>query len=414
MQYRLLYAALAATITLVLAQIGPDCNAFDNACPSNKGNTAAHINYDLTQTLALNEWTTLDSEVVAGPDGAEFTIKKQRDAPAIVTDYYIFYGEISVEMKASPGTGIVSYIHMLSDDNDEIDWEALGDFTDMLQTNYFGKGDASEDYNRWEWQRVTTPQEVFHNYTWIWSKEKLSWAIDGTVVRTVHYADAKGGTRFPQTPMRIRIGIWAAGDPSKNKATIGWAGGETDYSKAPFTMYIKSIEIVNYTPAESYVYSDRSGSSDSIKINCGISSSETSGTTDTAMQVLSSTDSSTMAPYSASQNEIFNSFTVNSSLTESKNSTTPDIPLAQMTIPQLLHHLETTAQNVLDFLSTKARAIFISRTGTVTSAIGSWDLFFLQVFGLIVVLLLMLGIVLAWVCFFSRVCTPQENTRGRW
>jgi hypothetical protein len=286
----------------------------------------------------------------------------------------------------------------------------------MLQTNYFGKGDASEDYNRWAWQQVTTPQEVFHNYTWIWSKEKLSWAIDGTVVRTVHFADAKGGTRFPQTPMRIRIGILAAGDLSRNKGTIGWAGGETDYSKAPFTMYVKSIEIVNYTPAESYVYTDRSGSSDSIKINRRISSSETSDTTDTAMQVLSSTNLSTMTPYSASQNEISGSLAVNSNLTESKNSTAPgypDIPLAQMTIPQILHYLETKVESIFDFISTKARAFIISRNGSLTSAIASWDLFCLQVFGIAVIGLLVLVILSAWVCFFSHVCTSPDVTRGR-
>jgi hypothetical protein len=286
----------------------------------------------------------------------------------------------------------------------------------MLQTNYFGKGDTSEDYNRWAWQQVTTPQEAFHNYTWIWSTEKLSWAIDGTVVRTVHYADAKGGTRFPQTPMRIRIGIWAADDPGKTKGTIGWAGGETDYSKAPFTMYVKSIEIVNYTPAESYVYTDRSGSSDSIKINRRISSSETSDTTDTAMQVLSSTNSSTMPPYSASQNEISGSLAVNSNLTESKNSTTPgypDIPLAQMTIPQILHYLETKVESIFDFISTKARAFIISRNGSLTSAIASWDIFCLQVFGIAVIGLLVLVILSAWVCFFSHVCTSPDVTRGR-
>ncbi|KAJ6186676.1 hypothetical protein N7519_007977 [Penicillium mononematosum] len=375
----------------------------------------------------------LGGEVVAGPDGAEFTFNKQRDALTIVTDYYIFYGEVSVEMKASPGTGIVSSIHMLSDNNDEIDWVSSN-------LHFCPMGNEPNHTYRKYWVTLPTcyrriisaraipvritiaghgsgwkpPQEVFHNYTWIWSKEELSWAIDGTVVRTVHYADAKGGTRFPQTPMRIRIGIWAAGDPTRNKRTIGWAGGETDYSNAPFTMYVKSIEIVNYTPAESYVYSDRSGSSDSIKINRHTSSSETSATTDTAMQVLSSTDSSTMTTYPASQNEIAGSLTVNSSLTESKNSTTPDIPLAQMTIPQLLHHLETTVENILDFLSTKARATFISRKGTVTSAIGSWDLFFLQAFGVIVVIFLVLGIVLAWVCFFSRICTPQDYSRGSW
>ncbi|KAJ6159508.1 hypothetical protein N7497_004045 [Penicillium chrysogenum] len=93
------YAALMAVI-MALTIVFPDCR--DITCPSNKGNTAAHINYDLTQTWALNEWTTLGGEVVAGPDSAEFTINKQRDSLTIVTDYYIFYGEVSVEMKASP------------------------------------------------------------------------------------------------------------------------------------------------------------------------------------------------------------------------------------------------------------------------------------------------------------------------
>ncbi|KAJ5531751.1 hypothetical protein N7527_005144 [Penicillium freii] len=322
MQYRLLVAALAAAITLVLAQQAPDCNAFEKTCPSNKGNTRGHIKYDLTQTSALNDWTTLGGAVVTGPDGAEFTIHKQEDAPTIVTDYYIFYGEVSVEMKASPGTGIVSAVYMLSDANDEIDWEALGGSTDKLQTNYYGKGDNSEDYDRWTWQPVTTPQEVFHRYTWIWSKEKLSWAIDGTVVRTVDYADAKDGTRFPQTPMRVRIGIWAGGDPSRIKGTIDWAGGETDYSKAPFTMYVKSIEIVNYTPAESYVYSDKSGSSDSIQINGGVSSGESSGSSSTGL-------STTTSP-PVSQTGISASSTVTSSLAKSETSMTTDISISAL------------------------------------------------------------------------------------
>jgi hypothetical protein len=168
----------------------------------------------------------------------------------------------------------------------------LGGYTDKLQTDYFGKGDTSEDYNRWTWQPVTTPQEVFHKYTWIWTKEKLYWVINGIIVRTVNYADAKGGSRYPQTPMRVRIGIWAGGDPSRLKGTIDWAGGETDYSKAPFTMYVKSVEIVNYTPAESYTYSDKSGSSDSIEIHGPVSFTLTSLE---ARTLLTSSTFSTMA-----------------------------------------------------------------------------------------------------------------------
>ncbi|KAJ5781281.1 glycosidase crf1 [Penicillium paradoxum] len=274
MKSTLFYVALAAILCFVFAETSPDCNAFTKTCPSNKGVLKTHLHYDLTQASALDEWTNIGGAVITGPDGAEFTIHKQGDGPTIVTDFYIFYGEVSVEMKASSGTGIVSSVYMLSDANDEIDWEALGGFGDKIQTDYFGKGDTSEDYNRWTWQPVTTPQEVFHKYTWVWSKDKLSWAIDGNIVRTVDYADAKGGSRYPQTPMRVRIGIWAGGDSSRIKGTIDWAGGKTDYTKAPFTMYVKSVEIVNYNPAESYSYSDKSGSSDSIEIQGSVSSTE--------------------------------------------------------------------------------------------------------------------------------------------
>ncbi|CAI7598153.1 unnamed protein product [Penicillium crustosum] len=323
MQCRPFFAALATAVTLTFAQQAPDCNAFEKTCPSNKGNTNGHIKYDLTQPSDLNEWTTLGGAVVTGTDGAEFTIHKQGDAATIVTDYYIFYGEVSVEMKASPGTGIVSAVYMLSDANDEIDWEALGGSTDKLQSNYYGKGDNSEDYDRWTWETVTTPQEVFHKYTWIWSKEKLSWAIDGTVVRTVNYADAKDGTRFPQTPMRVRIGIWAGGDPSRIKATIDWAGGKTDYSKAPFTMYVKSVEIINYTPVESYVYSDKSGSSDSIGINGAVSAGEASTSTSSTIPTTSDTASLASSSTVLSTTALF----ATSSLAKSGNSTTVDIAI---------------------------------------------------------------------------------------
>jgi len=91
--------------------------------------------------------------------------------------------------------------------------------------------------------------------------------FDGNIVRTVAYPDAKGATCYPQTPMRIRLGNWAGGDPTEKRGTIEWAGGQTDFTKDPFIMYVKSVELVNYNPAESYVYSDKSGSLDNIKIN---------------------------------------------------------------------------------------------------------------------------------------------------
>lgn len=106
--------------------------------------------------------------------------------------------------------------------------------------------------------------------------------------------------------MYIRIGIWAGGDPSNREGTITWAGGLTDYSQAPFTMYVKSVHISNYNPAKSYSYSDNSGSSKSIKLDGAApkdqspSSSESSSSTTSSPSTSSSGTSSSSSTTSSS------------------------------------------------------------------------------------------------------------------
>ena len=56
---------------------------------------------------------------------ATFTINQKGDAPTIQSNFYIFWGSVSVIMKASSGQGIVSSIVLESDDLDEIDWYGL-------------------------------------------------------------------------------------------------------------------------------------------------------------------------------------------------------------------------------------------------------------------------------------------------
>lgn len=166
-------------------------------------------------------------------------------------------------MKAAPGTGIVSSAILESDDLDEIDWEWLGGTATEVETNYFGKGNTST-YDRETYVQMADSQADFHNYTIVWTKETTTWMIDGESVRTLAYADANGGSNYPQTPMRVKLGIWAGGDPSNPEGTIQWAGGETNYDEGPFTAYIQSVSITNYNPANSYTYGDLTGSADSI------------------------------------------------------------------------------------------------------------------------------------------------------
>lgn len=168
-----------------------------------------------------------------------------------------------------------------SDDLDEIDWEWLGGTATEVETNYFGKGNTST-YDRETYVQMADSQADFHNYTIVWTKETTTWMIDGESVRTLAYADANGGSNYPQTPMRVKLGIWAGGDPSNPEGTITWAGGETDYNDGPFTAYIQSVSITNYNPANSYTYGDLTGSYESIELgDTDVNTTTSSGSTGT-------------------------------------------------------------------------------------------------------------------------------------
>lgn len=87
-------------------------------------------------------------------------------------------------------------------------------------------------------------------------------------MRMLNYADANGGSNYPQTPMRVKIGTWAGGDTALNGAgTVTWAGGATNYAQGPFVATVQSVWISNAYPASSYTYEDQSGSYSSIRVN---------------------------------------------------------------------------------------------------------------------------------------------------
>ncbi len=108
-------------------------------------------------------------------------------------------------------------------------------------------------------------QADYHNYTTHWTNSSLDFYIDGAKVRTLLPSDANSTRNYPQTPMRISIGNWAAGDPSEPVGVRQWAGGDTDFSKGPFTMYVKSAAVTDFSSGKEYTYTDHSGSWQSIK-----------------------------------------------------------------------------------------------------------------------------------------------------
>lgn len=147
--------------------------------------------------------------------------------------------------------------------------EWLGGDTTQVESNYFGKGNTTS-YDRAIYHTVSTPQTTFHTYTIDWTKQYVKWSIDGTLVRTLNYADALSGKNFPQTPMRVKLGNWVGGSATGDEGTVQWAGGLSDFSSSaslPYQMFVKSITIEDGTTSGSkYTYSDTTGDYSSITV----------------------------------------------------------------------------------------------------------------------------------------------------
>lgn len=240
----------ALALPVALAQTSTDCNPLEStSCPTDTALSSGSYTVDFTQG-ENDQWATTAGTVNYGSDGAEFTIKQSGDAPTIETSFYFLFGQIEVLLRSAPGTGIVSSVVLESDDLDEIDWEWLGGNSAQVESNYFGKGNTTS-YDRAVYHSVAPDTQAnVHNYTVLWTSEYTTWFIDSVAVRTLNYADAVGGANYPQTPMKLKLGIWAGGDSNNDAGTIGWAGGTTDYSDGPFTFYVQSVSIVNYSPAD--------------------------------------------------------------------------------------------------------------------------------------------------------------------
>ncbi|KAB5528941.1 concanavalin A-like lectin/glucanase domain-containing protein [Coniochaeta sp. 2T2.1] len=264
--------ALLASASLyqhVSAQVTTDCQPLNRTdCPPDPAFGMAYdFNFNMTPTS--NTWeTTVGPVAYNSENGAEFTISKHKDSPTIRSKFYIFGGRVEVIMRAAAGTGIISSVMFLSDDLDEIDWEFMGGNHTHAETNYFGKG--VPDFRNAIYYPVNGGIiDDFHNYTTVWTKDALQFYIDSQLVRTLLPKDANNTLYYPQTPMRISLGIWAGGDPDNNEGTREWAGGDTDYSKGPFTMAVKSVYVEDFSSGKEYIYGDTSGSWESIRITEG-------------------------------------------------------------------------------------------------------------------------------------------------
>ncbi|KAK6331818.1 hypothetical protein TWF718_002359 [Orbilia javanica] len=267
MQVKSFILIAAALLPATLAQTSSNCNPLKGCF---KDDPALGTTYSWDYTKNQGEAPQFDivssaSRISYREDGMHMSVQMKGDSPTLQSHFYIFWGRAEIVMKAGPGAGIVSSLVFQSDVLDEIDVEFIGNQPGNVQTNIFSKG--NQDVHIYGANTgVADAVGVFHKYTVDWTPQQITWSIDGNVVRVLTRAEL-GDVVYPQTPMQIKFGPWAAGDPSNAPGTIEWAGGPIDYSQGPFDMVVQSLTVTDYSAgATLYRYKDTSGSSGSIEI----------------------------------------------------------------------------------------------------------------------------------------------------
>lgn len=189
-------------------------------------------------------------------NGLELQMKKQYDNPFMGSDFPIKYGKVEAEFKSAFGKGIISSIYLQSDDLDEIDLiETFGSFPQTYQTNYFVKGDTS-NHNRGVYHFSAVPlTEEYQKIRLEWTEDRIGWYFNDLLVREIFRGDSLG---FPDSPMFLKISLWAGGDEGNSPGTIEWAGGLTDYALLPAAMFVKNLYIQDYSTGDEYIYGDYS------------------------------------------------------------------------------------------------------------------------------------------------------------
>lgn len=256
--------AAAATAAMLLlgrstAQTSSECNPTTTTCSPV---TALGMAVDVDFTKGeVNSFSASGGTPTYDSSGVTFTVAAQGDAPQLNSGFYLMFGRVEITMKCATGTGIVSSVVLQSDTLDEIDMEFLGIRPTEVQTMYFGQAQTPSSGE----VIIKTPdnQADFVTYAVDWSANRIIWSVDGAQVRVLEYADAGG--LYPQTPMQLKFGVWAGGDPSNAAGTIKWAGGTTDYSQGPFAMTVQSVDVTDYSTGSQYKYGNTNGTWQSIE-----------------------------------------------------------------------------------------------------------------------------------------------------
>ncbi|KAL4875926.1 concanavalin A-like lectin/glucanase domain-containing protein [Aspergillus karnatakaensis] len=212
------------------------------------------------------------------------TMPKESTGSLFSNNHYVWYGKIGADVKSSRGKGVVTAFILLGDTKDEIDYEWVGADLSVVETNWYFQGILNyENGGKSEVASGDTFSE-WHRYEIDWSPEKIDWIIDGKVTRTLTKKDTWNETanryEYPQTPSRMQISLWPAGQASNAQGTIEWAGGEIDWNSEDiknqgyYSASFRNITVQCYDPPSdtnvhgdvSYDFKDNKGVESSVEI----------------------------------------------------------------------------------------------------------------------------------------------------
>ncbi|KAJ5609767.1 glycosidase crf2 [Penicillium herquei] len=212
------------------------------------------------------------------------TMPKESVGTLFANNHYLWYGSVSGKIKSSRGKGVVTAFILLSDVKDEIDYEWVGADLTGVQTNYYWQGVL--DWHNSANVSVSGDDtfDDWHTYEINWQPDQLQWIVDGNVMRTLNKADTYNETskqyQYPQSPSRLQMSIWPAGQASNAPGTIAWAGGEIDWDSEDiqndgyYYATVGQIDIVcadipsgaSVTGNNSYVYTSTSGMESDVEV----------------------------------------------------------------------------------------------------------------------------------------------------
>ncbi|KAL7960693.1 glycoside hydrolase family 16 protein [Trichoderma compactum] len=234
----------------------------DAHCPPDPG-FASKTSFDFTKATWNDQFTsfwTVDSSTQQDKrqltfnntdgEGASFNIWQDSQAPTLTSNKYLLFGKVSVEVQAVKGPGIITAIVLKSDSGDEIDWELLGAFENQAQTNYFYDGQPLFNTYNTTYHLDTSSFASTQKYGIEWTPTNLSFSINNIIRKSWHIGDIPA-YKWPQTPMQVKLGIWAVSN-SSDPGTVVWAGGlpnwtSHDADKNPYSAYFKTVELEDYT-----------------------------------------------------------------------------------------------------------------------------------------------------------------------